>query len=225
MRGETAADDYVVIWDDLRIGRIYKTGRRLERFRTVKPSRPTDRRQQLIAVAWSLRMRFSPSSVPLDHVIYLVLHDLSARAGCACRETDETDAGLENILGNLLSGQYGYPVRIVCFNPAKAGHGTPPPTSLTPLVRGRHRRRDPVRAAGIHRYQRHETSGHKAGATSARCRPWKERRAGNWRSRSEADHFIRCTICGERFDMRDLSKALDHLHGQEIEEIPHTCSQ
>lgn len=39
MRGETAADDYVVIWDDLRIGRIYKTGRRLERFRTVKPAR------------------------------------------------------------------------------------------------------------------------------------------------------------------------------------------
>lgn len=37
---------------------------------------------------------------------------------------------------------------------------------------------------------------------------------------SEADHYIRCTICGETFDMRDLGQVLDHLHGQEIEEEP-----
>lgn len=36
----------------------------------------------------------------------------------------------------------------------------------------------------------------------------------------EGDHFIRCTICGEMLDMRDLGQVLDHLHGQEIEEEP-----
>ena len=64
-------------------------------------------------------MRSSPSIVPadrLDRDIYLVLEDFGARAGCAWRETDETDTDLETVLQGLLSGQYTYPVRIVCFN-------------------------------------------------------------------------------------------------------------
>jgi hypothetical protein len=65
-------------------------------------------------------MRASPSIVPadrLDRDIYLVLEDFGARAGCAWRETDETD--LETILRYLMSGQYAYPVRIVSFNPVE----------------------------------------------------------------------------------------------------------
>ncbi len=38
--------------------------------------------------------------------------------------------------------------------------------------------------------------------------------------RSEAEHFIRCPICGEMIDMRDLAQVMEHLHGQEIEEEP-----
>jgi len=37
---------------------------------------------------------------------------------------------------------------------------------------------------------------------------------------SEAEHFIRCTICGETFDMRDLGQVIEHLHGLKIEEEP-----
>src|SRR4051795_12730140 len=64
-------------------------------------------------------MRSSPSIVPadrLDRDSYLVLEDFGARAGCAWRETDEADTDLETVLQGLLSGQYAYPVRIVCFN-------------------------------------------------------------------------------------------------------------
>jgi hypothetical protein len=52
----------------------------------------------------------------LDRDIYLVLEDFGARAGCAWRETDEQDTDIEAVLQGLLSGQYAYPVRIVCFN-------------------------------------------------------------------------------------------------------------
>ncbi|UWU66219.1 hypothetical protein [Bradyrhizobium sp. NC92] len=68
-------------------------------------------------------MRSSPSIVPVDRLdrdIYLVLEDFGARAGCAWRETDEADTDLETVLHDLLSGQYAYPARIVCFN---AGEG------------------------------------------------------------------------------------------------------
>ncbi|TWB66650.1 hypothetical protein [Bradyrhizobium sacchari] len=44
--------------------------------------------------------------------------------------------------------------------------------------------------------------------------------SGSWRPQCEADHYIRCPICGELLDMRDLGEVLDHLHGQEIEEEP-----
>lgn len=42
---------------------------------------------------------------------------ISARAGCAWRATDEADTDLETVLQDILSGQYTYPNRIVCFNP------------------------------------------------------------------------------------------------------------
>lgn len=64
-------------------------------------------------------MRSSPSIVPtdrLDREIYLVLEDLGARAGCAWRETDESDTDLETVVRLMLSGGYPYPVRIVAFN-------------------------------------------------------------------------------------------------------------
>ena len=67
-------------------------------------------------------MRSSPSIVPadrLDRDIYLVLEDFGARAGCAWRETDEADTDLETVLRDMLSGQYDYPLRIVCFNPVE----------------------------------------------------------------------------------------------------------
>ena len=38
--------------------------------------------------------------------------------------------------------------------------------------------------------------------------------------RHKAAHYVRCTICGEIFDMRELDQVLDHLHGQEVEEEP-----
>ena len=47
-----------------------------------------------------------------------------------------------------------------------------------------------------------------------------EGRPVGWQPRCEADHFIRCTICGELLDMRDLGEVLEHLHGQDIEEEP-----
>ncbi len=55
----------------------------------------------------------------LDRDIYLVLEDFGVRTGCPWRETDEADTDLETILRHLLSGQYAYPVRVVCFNPGE----------------------------------------------------------------------------------------------------------
>lgn len=49
----------------------------------------------------------------------MLLEDFGARAGCAWRETDEGDTDLESVLQDLLSGQYAYPLRIVCFNAAE----------------------------------------------------------------------------------------------------------
>jgi uncharacterized C2H2 Zn-finger protein len=35
--------------------------------------------------------------------------------------------------------------------------------------------------------------------------------------KTEADHFMKCPGCGERFDMRDLGQILVHVHDAEIE--------
>lgn len=62
----------------------------------------------------------SPSIIPadrLDRDIYLVLEDF--RSGPAWRETDEEATDLSTILGDLISGQYQAPLRVVAFNPAE----------------------------------------------------------------------------------------------------------
>jgi hypothetical protein len=62
----------------------------------------------------------SPSIIPnerLDRDIYLVLEDF--RAGAAWRETDEDRTDAAEVVGDLLSGQYEQPLRVVAFNPAE----------------------------------------------------------------------------------------------------------
>jgi hypothetical protein len=66
-------------------------------------------------------MRSSPSIVPgTDRDIYLVLDDFG-RLGRAWPETDEEHTDRDTLLRHLMEGQYHNPVRIVSFNPAKAG--------------------------------------------------------------------------------------------------------
>ena len=60
-------------------------------------------------------MRESPSIVPvMDQDVYLVLDDFGAM-GCAWRETNVEDTGLEAVIEDLLEGQYSNPVRIIRF--------------------------------------------------------------------------------------------------------------
>jgi hypothetical protein len=61
-------------------------------------------------------MRTSPSIVPgIDRDVYLVLDDFG-RMGCAWRETNVEDTGLEAVIQDLLEGQYSNPVRVIGFN-------------------------------------------------------------------------------------------------------------
>ena len=62
----------------------------------------------------------SPSIVPPgdDHEVYLVLDDFGGGIGQAWRETGVEDANLENVLTDLLDGQFSNPVRIT----AEVGH-------------------------------------------------------------------------------------------------------
>jgi hypothetical protein len=58
----------------------------------------------------------SPSLVPTYHVnVYIVLDDFG-KVGKAYRETDEAEATLEDVIENLISGQYRHPLRVVGFN-------------------------------------------------------------------------------------------------------------
>jgi hypothetical protein len=59
---------------------------------------------------------WSPKSVPYgaDETAYLVVD--SFRSGAVCRETEVERTDLETIIGELLSGQFNNPVRIVAFN-------------------------------------------------------------------------------------------------------------
>lgn len=67
------------------------------------------------------RPAWTPSIVPRedDQNIYLVLDDLGP-FGRVWRETDAKKTDLETVIRDLLSGQYGDPVRIVCFNTAES---------------------------------------------------------------------------------------------------------
>jgi len=59
---------------------------------------------------------WSPGTVPYgaDQTVYLVVDSFSV--GTIYRETEIERADLETIVGDLLSGQYNGPVRIVAFN-------------------------------------------------------------------------------------------------------------
>ena len=61
-------------------------------------------------------MLHSPSIVPQETDVYLVLDDLGNRLGRVWRETDESDADRTTLVSYLLQGQYANPVRIVAFN-------------------------------------------------------------------------------------------------------------
>jgi hypothetical protein len=58
----------------------------------------------------------APSLVPsYDVNVYIVLDDFG-KVGKAYRETDEAEATLEDVIENLISGQYRHPLRVVGFN-------------------------------------------------------------------------------------------------------------
>jgi hypothetical protein len=58
----------------------------------------------------------TPSLVPsVDLSVYIVLDDFG-QAGRAYRETDEAEADLENVIDNMMTGQYRDPLRVVGFN-------------------------------------------------------------------------------------------------------------
>ena len=62
------------------------------------------------------RTGWSPGMVPYgaDETVYLVVDSFSS--GSVYRETEIEKADLETIVGDLLSGQYNSPVRVVAFN-------------------------------------------------------------------------------------------------------------
>jgi len=61
----------------------------------------------------------APSVVPkYDVTVYLVL-DHFGRLGSAYRETDGEHADLENVINNMLHGEYNAPKRVVAFNTAE----------------------------------------------------------------------------------------------------------
>jgi hypothetical protein len=63
---------------------------------------------------------FVPSIVPSGHdqTLYLVVNNFG-NLGTAFPETDVDKADLETIIGDLMSGQYSDPVRVVAFNVAE----------------------------------------------------------------------------------------------------------
>ena len=63
---------------------------------------------------------FVPSIVPSGHdqTLYLIVNNFG-NLGTAFPETDVDKADLETIIGDLMSGQYSNPVRVVAFNTAE----------------------------------------------------------------------------------------------------------
>jgi hypothetical protein len=61
-----------------------------------------------------------PSIVPSgdDQTVYLVINNFG-NLGTAFSETDVDKADLETLIGDLMSGQYSDPVRVVAFNTAE----------------------------------------------------------------------------------------------------------
>ena len=61
----------------------------------------------------------TPSLVPdFDVMVHIVLDDFG-RLGRAYRETDEAQASREDVIDDLLTGQFNNPLRIIAFNTAE----------------------------------------------------------------------------------------------------------
>jgi hypothetical protein len=71
---------------------------------------------------WSIAYasELDPSIVPKGHdqTFYLVINNYG-QSGAAFAETDLGEADLETTINDLMSGQYGDPVRVVAFNTAE----------------------------------------------------------------------------------------------------------
>jgi hypothetical protein len=67
-----------------------------------------------------VRRSWTPSIVPNGHDqnFYLVINNYG-NLGPAFAETDVSEADLETVIGDLMSGQYSDPVRAVAFNTAE----------------------------------------------------------------------------------------------------------
>ena len=66
------------------------------------------------------RSSWTPSIIPNnnDETVYLVADDFG-RLGRAWREADYETTDLETVIQDLLTGQYGNPIRVVAFNTAE----------------------------------------------------------------------------------------------------------
>jgi hypothetical protein len=67
-----------------------------------------------------VRRNWTPSIVPNGHdqTFYLVINNYG-NFGPTFAETDLGEADLETVISDLMSGQYGDPVRVVAFNTAE----------------------------------------------------------------------------------------------------------
>lgn len=68
------------------------------------------------------RDRSTPSIAPgtskSDETVYIVLEDYGD-LGCAYRETDPTHASRENVIEDLIRGEFDRPIRVIAFNIAE----------------------------------------------------------------------------------------------------------
>ena len=64
-------------------------------------------------------MHESPSLVPWDHDVYLLLDDFGTPYGRVWREASEEDTSKEAVIRTLLRAEYSHPVFVVAFNAAE----------------------------------------------------------------------------------------------------------
>jgi hypothetical protein len=76
--------------------------------------------RQPLRLEFFMGRSFVPSIVPSGHDqnFYLVINNCG-NFGPAFAETDVCEADLETLIGDLMSGQYSDPVRVVAFNTAE----------------------------------------------------------------------------------------------------------
>jgi hypothetical protein len=76
--------------------------------------------RQPLRLVFFMGQSFFPSIVPNgpDQNFYLVINNFG-NLGTAFPETDVDKADLETVIGDLMSGQYSDPVRVVAFNTAE----------------------------------------------------------------------------------------------------------